>query len=62
MSAGPLLLVLLELKELPVAIVLASSAEDEARLRAWLTSASARAHVLQAVEDALLELAGRQAA
>lgn len=52
----PLLLVRLELEELPLALVLASSAEDERRLRHWLAAPAVRRRVLAAVEDALDEL------
>jgi hypothetical protein len=57
-SAPPILLVRVELEELPVSIILASSAEDEARLHAWLSGPLARRHVLRAVEDALDDLTG----
>lgn len=63
MNVGaPILLVRVELEELPVSIVLASTAEDENRLRVWLSNPAARLHVLRAVEDALDQLAERRAA
>ena len=62
MSAPPILLVRVELEELPVAIVIASTAEDEARLRAWLCSPAARRHVLRSVKDVLDDVAGTRAA
>jgi hypothetical protein len=62
MRRAPLLLVRVELEELPLAVVLASSAEDEARLRAWLAQPAARRRLLDAVEHALDELTGRRAA
>jgi hypothetical protein len=62
MSPRPVLLVRVEL-ELPLAaIVLATTSEDEERLRVWLSSPAACRHVLQAVEDALDELSKRRAA
>jgi hypothetical protein len=60
--AAPILLVRVELEELPVSIVFASTQEDEARLRAWLSGPLARRHVLRAVGDALDDLTGRRAA
>ncbi len=62
MSAPPILLVRVELEQLPVSIVIAASAEDETRLRGRLESRGARRSVIQAVEDALDELAQRQVA
>jgi len=61
-NGAPLLVVRVELEELPVAIVIATSEEDEQRLRVWLSTPAARRHVLQAVEDALDALAERRAA
>jgi hypothetical protein len=61
-NVAPILLVRVELEELPVSTAVASCAEDEARLRVWLSTRAARRHVLQAVEDALDQLAGRRAA
>ena len=62
MNAPPILLVRVELEELPVSILLAGSYEDEQRLRVWLSSPGTRRIVLEAVEDALDELADRRAA
>lgn len=61
-ASAPILLVRIKLEELPVAIVLASTWEDEQRLRAWLASPVSRHPVLRAVEDALDDLTGRRAA
>jgi hypothetical protein len=58
----PILLVRVELEQPPVSIIVASTAEDEERLRVWLASPAARRHILRAVEDALDGLAGRRAA
>jgi hypothetical protein len=49
----PALLVRLELEERPRALVLAASAEDEARLRVWLTRPAVRRRLLAALEDVL---------
>lgn len=62
MSVAPVLLVRVELEELPVAIVLATSHEDERRLRMWLADPRTRSRVLEAVEDALDDVAERRAA
>ena len=58
----PLLIVELELEGNPRALVLSPTYEDEMCLRRWLTSPVARRRILQAVECALDDLAGRRAA
>jgi hypothetical protein len=58
----PLLLVRLELEELPVVVIVATTAGDEARLRHWLTSSSTRRRLFECLADALDELAFREAA
>jgi hypothetical protein len=58
----PTLHIRVTLEELPVSAVAAYSAEDEERLRLWLTSPAVRAGIAQAVLDALDGYAERRAA
>ena len=51
----PRLTVVVELEELPVISIDAASAEDEARLVAWLGRAGARQRLQQRIEDVLDE-------
>lgn len=53
----PVLLVHIELEELPVVRLFCDTAEDEARLRSWLGRPPARRRLLDALEDVLNELA-----
>ena len=63
MSAGPpILLVRVELEELPVSVVVAATAEDEQRLRLWLQSPGARRSIVDAIADCLDDLAGGERA
>jgi hypothetical protein len=62
MKAARMLLLQVELEEAPLAIVHASTSEDEQRLRLWLSTPGARRHVVRAVEDAIDQLAERRAA
>lgn len=52
----PLLLVVVELEELPVVRLFCDTLEDEARLRGWLAGSAARRRLMYAVEDAINDL------
>jgi hypothetical protein len=59
----PALLLRVDLEEIPLAILLASSAEDEERIRVAMTRPATRQRILAAVAAALDDLAaGRRAA
>lgn len=58
MKPPPLLLVRVELEGLPVLMILAASAEDEARVHAWLSSSAVRQRILEAVAHLLDDLGG----
>lgn len=53
---APRLVVTYELEELPIVSVAAETAEDEARLVAWLGRAGTRERLQECVDDMLAEL------